>query len=654
MNTIQYKLNTNQYISDLDLQIDEDSYITHLSADTGTGKSSWVMEVLSEQCNVVFAVPQLAQIRQLRALYKDRNDIDFVYGSQRVLSPAPTLIVCTYDQLRWVQSQIFADHFTLVVDEVHKLYQAASYRPDAIANLLAAIRNQTFANVITISATFTPELVPYKLDAQIKVLPASRPTHNLSVEIYSSDSETKTGVLEQLLTPHPGPVVVRINDKQEMQAYAQLLESKQLNCLIVNSDLQETESVTRMLTTESVAEYDVVLTTSLIDEAINIQDAEISEVIIQGSTIHPEELKQFIGRFRKTHPPIRLCIPRYRIRKQSRALNEVKNTQDAIAKATKQLAVALSSEMSPEQAVKKTNTTLASLLKFEPLRLHHYEIVANEPGIMASLYRADTALHYRSLDTLEKAFKDVLGAIKFTVSYIGDALHASDSLTANLTPAKNSGLPDPKVVEWCKLAVAAKISETRSGFPAATAIDLVSNTCAEDSEEYNVLRAWSDMHRNYIDDPVQALEAIQLGRQKAIMDFHETLEHNLILKPILRHLHSLPKGTEMTMEEARQHILGALRDNSKRYPPFKEAVMKARLSGIEVKRNNHFDVSDRFVRQIFKAYTATGPVRSNNKYRIVFNGLGPFGYNYYLNCFLPSFTQPKPAKKRLKRIKPKA
>jgi superfamily II DNA or RNA helicase len=162
MSSIHYKLTDDQYISDLNLQLNPDHYLTHLCADTGMGKSSWVMEQLTQQTPIIFAVPQRAQIMQLQNRYGGSNEIDFIYGGHTQLSDDPLHIVCTYDQLPMLQAELLTHHYLLVVDEVHKLYQAASYREEAVLNLIDAIRDERFSQVVTMSATFTPQLVPYR------------------------------------------------------------------------------------------------------------------------------------------------------------------------------------------------------------------------------------------------------------------------------------------------------------------------------------------------------------------------------------------------------------------------------------------------------------------------------------------------------------
>lgn len=391
MTPIHYKLADDQYISDLNLQLNLDHYLTHLCADTGMGKSSWVMEQLIQQSQIIFAVPQRAQIMQLQARYGGAEGIDFIYGGHTELSDCPLHIVCTYDQLPMLQAKLHTDHYLLVVDEVHKLYQAANYREEAVLNLMDAIRDDCFGQVVTMSATFIPALVPYQIDAWLEVSRTSTIERRVELEVFSDLDGMEDVIIGGISLSGYGPTVMRVNNKKDMAAYHQVLEGKGLNCLSVNRDLQTTSAVTEMLEAESIAAYDVVLTTSLLDEAININDELINEIIVFNCRIHPEELKQFIGRFRRCNPKTRLCILRGYLSGKGLDLEEIRKRGHVVAQSAKLLAEVVSFDSDAVQSVRQTNKTLKSLLGFEPLRIKKSAIVANDAAIMASLFKADTA-----------------------------------------------------------------------------------------------------------------------------------------------------------------------------------------------------------------------------------------------------------------------
>lgn len=652
MDTIRYKLTASQYIDDLDIELNELSYITHLNADTGYGKSSWVMGSLGISHNIIFAVPQRAQITQLQAKYSHRSDIDFIYGGQHTLSDNPTTIVCTYDQLPSIQAKIFTDQYILVIDEVHKLYQAASYRAEAIAKLLDAVKDERFLGVLTMSATFTSELVPFQIDTWLEVTKSSVLERRIDMRIYNDLAKLEDDVLGGLDAQGIGPTVIRINNKANIQAYQTLLEDRGYSSLAVSRDSQESESVQTMLTRESIAEYDVILTTSLLDEAININDSNVHEVIVFNSRIHPEELKQFVGRFRHCNPNIKLCVLGSLIGGQARELKLLKQSQLAIVKAARELAVVIQQDCDVIQAVRKANATLASLFGFEPLRVNHSQIVANEPAVMASLYKADIQLCYRSVEGLEDTLKDIFPGLTVNIAYVDGGRDVEND-------ADIDAVYDAISAQWCRALATSKqavnleavrITEA-DGVPEdmPTLIEEVSERFGKDTLEYGILRRWAELNRDVIINTQEAFDVMEKGREAKVWHFHHTAESNLYIQPVLRRLRALPLGTMMTLEDARSFILEALRQVSQQYVPFKDMIASARVPGLAVKRNNHFSVTDRFVRSIFRDYTATPPVRSNNKDKIVFNGIGPFGYQYRLKE--PMLPRSSSVARRIRRIR---
>ncbi|MCP4595396.1 DEAD/DEAH box helicase family protein [Neptuniibacter sp.] len=656
MNPIHYKLTDSQYISDLNLQVNPDSYLTHLCADTGMGKSTWVIDYLSQQGNTLFVVPQLAQIKQLEHKYSDRKDIEFIYGGNTELSDYPSNIVCTYDQLRAIQSKIHSHHYMLVVDEVHKLYQAASYRTEAVSQIVDAIMEEGFNNVLTMSATFTPELVPYRIDSWLEVSRNTAIDRHIELELYSDLYSMEEHVISNIDSSEQGPTVVRINSKKDIIAYQQVLESKGLNCLAVNRDLQATEAVSTMLKTESLDGYDVVLTTSLLDEAINIQDEVINELIVFNNQIHPEELKQFVGRFRNCNPKVRLCLAKYLLTGKAKDLNQAMKSNACVVSAAEQLAEVILMECDALQAVRKANETLKALFGFEPLRLNYGKIAANDAGAMAKLYQADINHCYHSLTTLQNAMKRIFHHMEWEVKEVDCGRNCKDAAAFD---AAYDAITD----DWygalnnCKSAVSQEISKQKNAGVSALNSNEVLATCSKrfspESLELGILQNWWQLHTEVMPDLWEAFDAIEQDRAVKIWQFHNSARSNLYIEPLLLQLKQLPIGTVMTLAEARECVLSSLRQVSKQYPNFKDLIASSSLPGVTVKRNNHFDVTDRYVRFIFREYTATRPVRSNNKDRIVFNGIGPYGYRYRI-VESGIDTKKKKQVKRLRRIKPAA
>ncbi|MEM5536570.1 DEAD/DEAH box helicase [Neptuniibacter pectenicola] len=633
MTPIHYKLTDTQFISDLDIQIDPNHYVTHLCADTGMGKSSWVMDVLCKQGNIIFAVPQRAQITQLKAKYGNRKDVEFIYGGHSELSENPSNIICTYDQLPAILAKVFANHYMLIIDEVHKLYQAASYRPDAVANIVDAVIDQRFSSVLTLSATFMLELVSYQIDSWLEVTRTTEIERVIELQLFRSLPSMEDAVIANIEASDNGPTVVRINNKKDIIAYQKALEGKGLRCLAVNRDLQKNESISTMLEKESIAEYDVVLTTSLMDEAININDEQINELIVFNSKIHPEELKQFVGRFRLCNPFIKLCIPEYMVGGKARDLELIKRSNVSVVKAAKQLAEVIQLDCDTLQTIRKANQTLKELFGFEPLRMRHSNIAANDAALMACLFKADTQLCYQSVARLKQTLGQVFPKLVFTVNEVesgcsNEGAKRLDDAFASIADQWYAALDN------CKTAVtkeAARLKQTgKSSEDSVLILASLGTQFSVESLECSILQQWHDLHRDVMVDLWEAFDAIERDRGCKIWQFHNSARSNLYIQPILKYLKQIPQGTVMTLPEAKSCILDAFRQVSNSHSNFKEMVAESDLTGVTVKKNNHFSVTDRFTRSIFRDYTATPPVRSNNKDKITFSGIGPYGYKYRL------------------------
>ena len=182
-------------------------------------------------------------------------------------------------------------------------------------------------------------------------------------------------------------------------------------------------------------------------------------------------------------------------------------------------------------------------------------------------------------------------------------------------------------------------------------LQAVVNRCQHGTQEKVLAGLWLELHQQVLIDPWEAFDALSKNQYQHVWRFHNALHSNLFLRPVLQHLSTLPLGTVLTLTEARRHVLEVQREANRQYPTLKELIPASKLKGVKVKRNNHFEVTDRFVRMIFREYMVTPPVRSNNKDKIVFDGLGPFGYRYRL---VQGEVNSKSQKRPIRRIRPKA
>lgn len=655
MNTVCYQLTDKQHFSDVNIKLDEHDYLTHISADTGLGKSTWVMESLSKQRRIVFAVPQTTQITQLQARYKDDPGVSFFYGGHREGIEPTDMIVCTYDQLPYIQSLICPAEYLLVIDEVHKLYQAAGYRSEAVGHLLDAIQDKCFANVITVSATFTVGHVPFQIDTWIEVNGHDVVRRHIDLRIYDDTAVMEDAVLDAALESTT-PTIIRINNKIEIRAYRTILESKGLKCLVVSSDVQGSEDVQAVLTSERVAGYDVILTTSLLDEAVNIIDLNIENAIVLNSRIHPEELKQFAGRFRCCNPAINLYMHRSVFGGKVQTVSSPWQSKLAVVKTAKSIVELLRDGCDVTQAVSTTNVMLSDVFQFEPLRVRRSEVVVNDPAIMAALYKEDTRQVYLTPVALEAGCRKQFQSVAFSIT---QAFECADDANDALFDEAYDAVEEERrrFIRECRYDVEAETRRaTEQGHEMMSALDIIElcgSRYPQGSPHAGIFNRWVALTREVLVEPAEAIEVIEQGRERDVWRFHKEVEGNIFIQAVLKHLRTVPKGTVFTLAEAKSCLLKGLIAAKEAHPPFKELVRASNVPGVSVKVNNHFSVTDNFVRKLFRKYTATPPVRSNNKDKIVFNGVGLYGYRYRLQGLQSpkSKSKAKSSIRKIRRVK---
>ncbi len=166
--TTEFTLTENQFISDLPLEIKHK--LTHLEAPTGRGKTTFVVEQLAKKTKVIMLCPVKVQVAQLAHDFKGNKKVQCITGDEKSNGLHGDIIICVYDRLQQlIDSGIHLSHYTLVVDEAHKVYQAASYRSAALSVIVEQIIKGSFKQVLTISATFQPDIFPIDFDEQIVV-----------------------------------------------------------------------------------------------------------------------------------------------------------------------------------------------------------------------------------------------------------------------------------------------------------------------------------------------------------------------------------------------------------------------------------------------------------------------------------------------------
>ena len=438
MKETTYALNSSEFITSKIQSIE--SGCTLIESPTGSGKTSFVLEHLTKTQKILMLVPLVGQVRQLKSTYASRSDIVFLSGTDKsstrdIADHQGKHIVATYDIWPHLKSKLKFNSYTLVVDEVHKLYSAGSYRDEALNPLLDALADKTtFVKKLMLTATYTPNLAEIANILPDTWMKITRPTiaapKKLTVNVYSQQwSYHWLQAVFNRLQQRTGKqiVFVRLNSNARMEKAAECLKTKGYKVLAVSRRTLGNDVVKQVLIEQELPKgYDVVLTTSIFDEAINLNnaDSDIDSVHIVDASAHPEEIVQFMGRLRNANPPFFLHI-----QKDAVFLNPLKSIDETkcwkhiqaqydtlinFANASKMIAQTFGEQIVMDGLMKgiaAVNTTLSNFLECPILTAKANLVVANKAGILACCYRTDTFYIYQHYDKLAARLKALLPSL---------------------------------------------------------------------------------------------------------------------------------------------------------------------------------------------------------------------------------------------------
>ncbi|WP_104490223.1 DEAD/DEAH box helicase family protein [Acinetobacter indicus] len=323
----EFYLKQGQYLADSDVFVQKNA-LTMLQAGTGVGKTTVVTDKFSKDFDcVVVVVPSVLKVTELEEAYKKQlNGTRYHFFYDKHVPSETTftkdrkhMVICTYEKLEKVKEFLpkgYQDKTLLVVDECHKLYSAGSYRYEALNDLLYSILKKKFPTIVFLTATFTEhcwKTLDIPLDHTYTVYSENSLSRNVEVVLlkkgdqYSFVHLVMDRINAMKKESKLGKTLIRLNNRKKCEMIAKLLESMfKLKVLVVHSKNKHEDDVKGMFQRQEIPEdIDVVLTTSIMDEAINLNNLqeEIDSVFILGKDAHPEELVQFLGRLRNATVP---------------------------------------------------------------------------------------------------------------------------------------------------------------------------------------------------------------------------------------------------------------------------------------------------------------------------------------------------------------
>ena len=277
------------------------------SAETGTGKTTaFVKEFHKHRPSKRFIIlaPLTAIVDQIKA---ENDTVISLTGksspSDHTKAKTASLVVATYEQ----GYKHLKDHNTfdyVVIDEVHNLITANSYKSETIKDLTYVLESYRVIGLTgTVNILF--KAIGYKL---INIKKESQKKVDVNFII---DNRPPLKIALQHLKNVQGKCILRVNSRSvakdivieliELGTYAED------EILTLNSDnnIKNSKDYKNLI---SEGEFDkkkrLVLTTSIIDEGLSIEQEGFTDVVFIETEYNPmaESLKQFYARFRNIDP----------------------------------------------------------------------------------------------------------------------------------------------------------------------------------------------------------------------------------------------------------------------------------------------------------------------------------------------------------------
>jgi hypothetical protein len=274
-----------------------------LTAETGTGKTTGIIKHFQQNKTtkrVLILMPLTVIVEQIKS---EHPNIVSLTGSsepnEHIKAKTFPIVIGTYEQgYKHLSDPNTFDY--VVIDEIHNLITANSYKRDIIRNLTSIL-----SPYIVIGLTGTTNLlfksIGYKLVNLIK-----EALKRVEVN-FIPDNRKPLQIALQHLQNVNGKCIMRINSRSDADSLkTELVKLKKYwgnEILILNSDTHIKEGKDfRTLTSQRCFKDNIrlIITTSVIDEGLSIRQKGFTDAVFIETDYKPmpEALKQFFARFR--------------------------------------------------------------------------------------------------------------------------------------------------------------------------------------------------------------------------------------------------------------------------------------------------------------------------------------------------------------------
>lgn len=259
--------------------------INLLIAPTGSGKSYTMINTLKElDIKALFILPNASNVQQAMIEYR----IPGAYGND--LSPIRAMengniIAMTWDKTKQLKD-IDLSEYIIVIDEIHQTFTDL-YRAEAIQ----ALYNITDRCKGRIDITATPNKLDFKIYDTITEYKQLEQT-NYNITTYKGiDTKLIIDILNK-----SNKSALLMNDKSILTYISENINKR--NEVVISDNKDDSKLYDNIMINSNMGEYETLLNTSVIVAGVNINEPNITDIIVVGFK-DIGTIKQYVARFRE-------------------------------------------------------------------------------------------------------------------------------------------------------------------------------------------------------------------------------------------------------------------------------------------------------------------------------------------------------------------
>jgi hypothetical protein len=292
-----------------------------VDSSTGSGKTTSFLNAFKDMESdkkhfYIFATPTIAltlqnagkhQVMSIKGQTKNlfQNIYQYVKGGRRVFISTYDMTPILVEFLRTIEKHIT---FTLVVDEMHKFITDydLSYRYEAIKKLYEV--GKQAKSFVGLSGTID-DIYKNEFETVIKIdngNPQS-PCQEFAVYTYEKKENALVELVQLIeIWTTKRKLLIFIQSKKKIEQLKKILQRKKIKVRTINANSKSNLTYKQLVETETIdPEVQVVLTTSVIADGVNIQndiDWEVIAVCNESSNLfNYSSIKQISNRLRNTY-----------------------------------------------------------------------------------------------------------------------------------------------------------------------------------------------------------------------------------------------------------------------------------------------------------------------------------------------------------------